>query len=279
MTLLVRDEEDIVASNIEFHLQNGVDFIIATDNLSVNGTADILRRYQRSGLLHYLYQPNDDYAQGRWVTEMARLACTEFHADWVINGDADEFWYPSHGDLKQVLESIPPSCQAAAVNRVNLVARDHEESGFFADRMCVRECHSRNVFGTPLPGKVCHRAWADIEVEQGNHKVRRGGTLLDPAPCDAEILHFPIRSFGQFVNKIAKGGAAYERNTSVAPEIGGTWRHLYEVYKAGEMETWWRRAIPDRQTIEAGLRDGTLVCDYRLRDFFMLQRSGGEARS
>ncbi|HJM57083.1 MAG TPA: hypothetical protein QF446_07130 [Planctomycetota bacterium] len=34
MTLLVRNEEDILATNIEYHLARGVDFIIATDNLS-----------------------------------------------------------------------------------------------------------------------------------------------------------------------------------------------------------------------------------------------------
>lgn len=30
MTLLVRDEEDILVRNIEYHLKRGVDFIIAT---------------------------------------------------------------------------------------------------------------------------------------------------------------------------------------------------------------------------------------------------------
>ena len=94
MTLLVRDEADIVSSNIDFHLDQGVDFIIATDNLSVDGTTDILRAYERRGVLHYIHQTDDDYAQHRWVTNMARLACTQFAADWVINNDADEFWCP-----------------------------------------------------------------------------------------------------------------------------------------------------------------------------------------
>ena len=91
MTLLVRDEADIVSSNIDFHLDQGVDFIIATDNLSVDGTTDILRAYERRGVLHYIHQPDDDYEQHRWVTGIARSACAEFAADWVINNDADEF--------------------------------------------------------------------------------------------------------------------------------------------------------------------------------------------
>lgn len=84
MTLLVRDEEDIVGSNIDFHLAQGVDFIIATDNLSGDGTPEILRRYERQGLLHYIHQPEDNFAQHRWVTHMAQMACTDFAADWVI---------------------------------------------------------------------------------------------------------------------------------------------------------------------------------------------------
>ena len=46
MTLLVRDEEDVLRQNIDFHLSQGVDFIIATDNLSVDSTKDILKEYE-----------------------------------------------------------------------------------------------------------------------------------------------------------------------------------------------------------------------------------------
>ena len=51
MTLLVRNEADIVDAQIAFHLHAGVDFVIATDNRSEDGTTEILERYERAGVL------------------------------------------------------------------------------------------------------------------------------------------------------------------------------------------------------------------------------------
>ncbi len=265
MTLLVRDEEDIVRSNIEFHLSRGVDFVIAMDNLSVDRTPQILREYEAQGRLRYIQQLDDDYSQHRWVTDMARLAHVEHGADWVINNDADEFWWPADGDLKQVLASAAASCNAMEARRVNFPAADVPPGAFFADVMTVRESRSFKASGAPLSGKVCHRASADIEVAQGNHAVRFGGRAAPAARAPITILHFPMRSYRQFANKIAKGGAAYGRNTSLEPAAGGAWRRLHRLYEAGELEAYYRSLIPDEATMEEGLRSGRFVSEDRLK--------------
>ena len=268
MTLLIRDEIDVISSNIEFHLNNGVDFVIATDNRSVDGTADILRDYERRGVLHYIYEAQDNYAQHRWVTRMARLAATQFGADWVINSDADEFWWPEHHDLKQILRAMPPHRDAADAERLNFPPRTMLGGQFFADAMTVRERRSLSLLGQPLPGKTCHRAFADIEVEQGNHAVRRQGRPLAAEPCSITILHFPMRSYHQFANKIVNGGSAYKRNANLPSGIGKTWRYLHELWERGELEAYYQAQMVNDAAVEEGLREGRLVTDDRLQNFF-----------
>jgi hypothetical protein len=265
MTLLARDEADIVSSNIEFHLDRGVDFVIATDNLSVDGTTEILRAYEQRGVLHYIRQNDDDYAQQRWVTHMARLAYAEFGAEWIINNDADEFWYPERGDLKQALSAVSPSCEAVAVERHNFPPRPMASGLFFGDTMTVRFRESLTAFGKPLSRKVCHRGFGDVEVEQGNHAVRRGGQLLHTGLAPLAILHFPIRTYRQFANKISLGGAAYGRNNELDITTGDTWRNLYQRWRRGELGAYCRAAVVDDETAERGLRERIFVRDERLK--------------
>jgi len=59
MTLLVRDEEDIIGENIEFHIRQGVDFFLVMDNNSIDNTKNILKKYEESGILKYYYKDDD----------------------------------------------------------------------------------------------------------------------------------------------------------------------------------------------------------------------------
>ena len=107
LTLLARDEVDIVESQVRYHLAAGFDFVIATDHRSVDGTSEILQGLEREGRLRYIRLDTDEVSQAEQVTHMARLAATEHDADWVVPSDADEFWWPRRGSFREVLESIP----------------------------------------------------------------------------------------------------------------------------------------------------------------------------
>jgi hypothetical protein len=263
MTLLVRDEEDILAANFDFHLLQGIDFFVVTDNLSVDGTRDIIEEYVHRGVAVYLRESNDDYSQFRWVTKMARMAALRYGADWVINSDADEFWAAKggHGSVKEALASIPPTVESLIVQRSNFVPVDQDRVEFFAERMTLCEREPHNTDGMPLPPKVCHRGFGDIEVAQGNHAVRRAGESLPTVPGPLRILHYPLRSYRQFENKIIKGGAAYARNTELAPDVGSTWRNLYDIWQRGGLRTRYVETMLSAQAIERRLECGDLFYD------------------
>jgi hypothetical protein len=265
MTLLVRDEEDILAANFECHLSQGVDFFIVTDNLSVDGSRDIIEHYVRAGVAVCLDETCDDYSQALWVTRMARMAAAEYGADWVINSDADEFWFGSTEEgIKVDLAAVGDQASCVSVSRSNYPPVDEKGVGFFAERMRIREHRSYNAFGEPLQPKICHRGFTEIEVNQGNHSARRGKVPLQSVRAALRILHYPARSYRQLENKIVKGGSAYARNTELPAEVGGTWRYLYSRWQAGELRAFYQQMILSTDAMEHGLLSGELLYDDTL---------------
>lgn len=274
MTLLVRNEADILATNLEYHLQRGVDFFIAMDNLSEDGTRDILENYRRRKLLHLLVQDDDDYAQSTWVTKMARMAATEYQADWVINNDADEFWWPEETkSIADLLATVSPEVHTLAVPRHNFVPVPNDDGVDFKEIMTVREVDSRNIFGTPLLPKACHRGYPDVDVSMGNHGVQRTTGPMNIGRVPMSILHFPLRNYEQFRRKIVLGGAALQRNTRLAPNVVRSWRNLYRRYQQGELEGYYRDQEFAGAKLNSALASGQLVRDERLRDFMRRART------
>lgn len=73
MTLLVKNEEQMLAQQIEFHHALGVDHFIVTDNNSTDGTPDIIRRYQEKGwVVDVIEEHATDYEQKAWVDRIDR---------------------------------------------------------------------------------------------------------------------------------------------------------------------------------------------------------------
>ncbi|WBU62375.1 glycosyltransferase family 2 protein [Paracoccus albus] len=243
MTLLVRNEADIIEDNIRFHHQMGVDNFIVMDNLSTDATPDILRKLSEEFQIRIIQQSDDDYNQAVWVTDMARQASQIYKNSWVINNDADEFWLPACGSLKQFLSSLPEHVTRINAVRYNAVLESDDGPVLSASAhprtSTVFERVSTNSLGTPLPKKCMHRASPDIEIAQGNHSVTGiGGETFD-ANEDLMILHYPYRTLDIYRSKIALGGAAYDRNKALSEEVGATWREQYKTIDSGGLEAFW----------------------------------------
>ncbi len=273
LTLLVRDEEDILEANLRYHLSRGVDHILVTDNRSVDGTPEILRRFERQGVVSVRSEGEDTYDQWRWVTRMAREAFQEHGADWVIHADADEFWWPADGDLKAALATVPAPFGALKVPRNNFrVLRD--QAGPCIGNMLLREVESQSYLGRPLLPKVCHRGCADAVLQQGNHGLQQEQMETQLPVFDThqpiEILHFQLRGWEQFENKIALGGAAYERNTQLPENLGKGWRLLFDLRRQGKLRDYYDGQLVSAAEREQGLLDGRFLEDRRLARWMSL---------
>jgi Glycosyl transferase family 2 len=273
MTLLVRDEADIVDAHLSFHLNAGVDLVIATDHRSVDGTTDVLESYVRTGQVRLIRRDDDRIYQSKWVTHMARLAAVEHGADWVLNSDADEFWWPREGSLKEVLAAIPDGF--GIVRAVSRVFVPRPGGGDFADRMTVRLSLSAPLNDPATPfrhvAKAAHRAHPDVVVLQGNHDVAGlSGKELPWSPI--ELLHFPLRSAEQAARKHEATWTAWLLN------LRGDIARARSSFEEGRPGSFFARVAVDDATVARGIESGAIVEDLRLREALRELRANGEIR-
>jgi hypothetical protein len=263
MTLLVRDEADIVGWNLAYHLARGVDEIIVTDHRSTDGTRERLDALAAADpRVHVLHEDREPCDQSAYVTRMARMALARCNGDWVINNDADEFLWPAADpDLRTALARVPRTCSRLELRRLNFVARPDDGRPFF-ERMTMRQAEPIDELGRPLRPKVAHRAGARVIVERGSHAVRRAP--WPPRTCRRPliaVLHFPRRTLDQYRHRVTIGGATpgYDHKRI---------RLAHAALLTGELD--------ERYRAEAS-EDGGLVRDTRLRDFLARDRGKWEA--
>jgi hypothetical protein len=263
LTLLARDEADIVESQVRYHLAAGVDFVIATDHRSVDGTSEILQSLQSEGQLRYIRVDADEVSQAEEVTRMARLAATEHGADWVVPSDADEFWWPRRGSFHEVLGSIPAEVGVVRGFIRTFVPRPADARPFY-ERLTIIARPVADYVGIYQPNiHILHRAHPAVYVNRGSHDAFAEGLgRLIRDWCPFEVLHFPNRTPDQIARKYTN--AYHARNDG---ERGG--KHVQAAYRtlrgAGLDELWTSRVV-DGEQLDEGLRDGTYAVDERLRD-------------
>jgi glycosyl transferase family 2 len=261
MTVIARDEADVIDAHLAFHLNAGVDVVVAVDHASTDGTTDILAAYEREGYVRLLRREGE-FRESQWRTEMARLAAEELGADWVFASDADEFWWPRSSSLKDVLEAIPERYGIVRAFWRGFVPR-RDDGSWFAERMTFRLAAPAPI-NDPLSrwrpnAKVLHRARRNIVVSRGNHAVE-GDLVPLRGWYPIEVLHFPVRTQAQFEQK------ASLYMTSEDVRFHEAHRAAYEAVARGQGEELYGATWLDDAEVERGLAEGSLVLDVRLRD-------------
>lgn len=258
--MLVKDEADIIEATVR-HLAWHVDEILVADNMSGDGTAEILAELRRDGVPVSVCDDEEvGYYQAEKTTELAHRAGGLGHR-WVIPCDADEIWYAPEGrPIRDWLDALGREHQFVKAAIYNHVATADDPPTFCS---CQREnrfrpedeeaeiepCAECGGLATPDPtrrigwrqrvpldirwGKVACRTRPDLSIHQGNHSASTQG--IGATGYGLEIRHFPYRSADHFVRKAINGYAAYKA-TDLDEGVGAHWRVYGKAIEEGGPE-------------------------------------------
>lgn len=248
-TYLVKNDDDILGDSISFHLNNGVDTLIVTENNPSKETSAILDQFQ-DYILCRIKENNTDFNQRDWVTRMARIAC-EFTDDaWIFHCDADELWH-NLSALNDVTDDIvktrpwlnhlPYSIYEFNIDKAHYYEKPTNDSWFGKGMQSKR--------------KVIHKPQKEIMIKQGNHGVVGVQEINE---CPIEIHHYPVRTYEQFKKKAIVGGIAYEKS-DLPEHMGKQWRRWYSEYKNGTLLDTYKSFLATPENIRESIKSGKIV--------------------
>jgi hypothetical protein len=179
----VGSDAEVLEAHLAFHLNAGVDVVIADLSSASDAALETLERYEQAGFVRR--------ASGS-VTELARLAVAQHGAEWVVPIDSDEFWWPRGESLKDVLAVIPPR-YAVVQALVRDFAGTSSSGESFAEKRTSRTSLLEDAGSEREPAarllRSAYRASPSIEVDVDDWT--RGGRLVPlRAWYPIEVLRF-----------------------------------------------------------------------------------------
>ncbi len=255
MTLMVKDEEDIVANCIEHHLRHGVDYIFAADDGSTDSTVAILRNYEQKGILHFVQLSNEQWSQTEVVNQLGKLAHSNFSNSVIFHCDADEFWMPVTGNLKQELTEHP-YITGLYVPVINVLLKDNKgHEKFPNDAICIivnpikikndSEKSMTDFFLKKYPAKVMYTLKNGyLNVTVGNHEIISNSKKVIMAKSrNITVYHFPVRSKKLFYDKVVKAKYAITDNDKIQIETAWHWHQWVKELNSGNFDQSYRNVI------------------------------------
>jgi glycosyltransferase involved in cell wall biosynthesis len=200
MTLVTRNEADILEQFFQFNKAMGVDYFIVTDNGSTDQTPEILRKYEQAGWIAKTFTDGGPYIQISFVDRMIRYISDNNLADWVVNSDTDEFWVPRGGTLKDKLARSRANVISCRLHNVIPLNQSDPMLNVLAVISPEKIKAGKLSFFSMNYNKVIHRITGYSRIHQGNHNVDIRKKSVD-LTGDIFVLHYAVRSFSHFRSK------------------------------------------------------------------------------
>ncbi|MGE5691676.1 MAG: hypothetical protein ACM33B_14070, partial [Pseudomonadota bacterium] len=185
-TLVVAgDDVDVRGDHLAFHLAAGVDLVLVSG--ATQGAAEALA---------------DDRVRvvpETSRTALARAAATEHGADWLLDADPDEFWWPRSESLKDALAPMP--ARYGVVQGLVRTFPPQPGDGAALERMTRRPSLEPPAVAEPI-------RWALRPVYRADPELVVGETPRGRVPLRAwypfEVLRFPLRDAAQAERRLAR---------------------------------------------------------------------------
>lgn len=274
--LNVLDEAELIEPCIHHLRAIGVDLIVLTDLGSVDGTAERLDIFAQAADVCQIRLGRNEDPWG-FPSRMYERTIAEFEVDRVLFLDADEFWLPRSGNLKDTF-SIARS-DALSVRRLNVPLT--EEAPFLGFEFSPANYDNLFVIAQPLPDAERRfqndpkLAWIMTEVGpktiirpetaravgMGTHKVVEKGKV-NPAVVWADdllIAHFPFSTADRFSRKlenIQRSMMFFEHR--LVGSQAWHWRRWLRLAQEGGTAEEFRRQVMSEERFRAFLSDGVI---------------------
>lgn len=287
------DQVDIVADFLDWHLDLGIDFILALDGGSTDGTRDVLEQYTKTGRVVWLPLPDRDMTRYPIADELAAMARDRYQADWIIYADVDEFVCTRGRSLSAVLADadregvtlldiprrtmtgpmIPPGRRATEVLTLRI------------DRTVVPTAEQQISWDFPVPfvflevgGHLAIRASAIGTIAMGVHAAAT--TWGKSATSDLYILHYAIRGYAELQQKVQNTEKWIADNPHLPLGWGWHWRRWIQLEKNGRLREDYEQQFVSPERANELLQDGTCVVDTTIAAWLATRRkrAGAGAR-
>jgi len=268
------DQGDILKDYIKWHLDLGVDCIVAGDLGSSDDTHDILNSFSNTGQLEWFLLSDKSILNSKPGERLLRKALDRHDADWIIMSDVDEFLCPQGDDLKTILERAA-AADVTAINTpcFNMTGSDFESRRAIETRTLridrpVIETYEQQLSGQiPVPyifikhpPRTIVRTPALLEYGQGNHYATTAWGKIIQLP-ELYILHYPIRGFDKFQTKIANTAAFFDENDHLEPWWGWHWRRWNRLNGEGRLREEYESQFVSSARAAELIRDGVCTVD------------------
>jgi len=220
---MIKNESDIIEAMVR-HTAAVADHVVVLDHSSTDGTRDVLTSLRSEDLpISIIEESSPAKRQGEWMTRLLHDHALDRHAaDWVLPLDADEFVEPDRdGLIADAVETDRP-IGLPMKTYVPTLDADLAQLNPVLRITTRRRTEPRVWYKVFVPAGLARRA--DARLTEGNHELAVGDSVLPSRPARvASIAHFPIRSPGQYIAKIAIGYLSRQ----VIPDRRSDWGFHY----------------------------------------------------